>query len=286
MKYAYIVKHRKYHQTKTLCTVLNASKSGFYRWLKSDMSNHRKRDIELKQGILNAFAESKQIYGSPRIHATLRTDGEKCSKKRIVRLMQELEIRSIVKKKHKVTTNSRHKRSTAPNLLNREFNPDQKNKVWASDITYIRTHEGWLYLSVVMDLYSRKIVGWTTSDRLTDDLVKRALEKAVESRKPKPGLLFHSDRGIQYASNEIQSYLVKNKMTCSMSNRGDCWDNSVVESFFDSLKSEWTFHKSYQTRKQAHHSLFEYIEFFYNRKRLHSTIGYLSPENYEAISLN
>ena len=200
--------------------------------------------------------------------------------------MQELEIRSIVKKKHKVATNSRHKRPIAPNLPNREFYPDRKNRAWASDITYIRTHEGWLYLSVVMDLYSRKIVGWTTSDRLTDDPIKQALEKAVKTRKPKPGLPFHSDRGIRYASNGIRSFPVEHRMTCSMSNKGDCWDNAVIESFFDSPKSEWTYRRKYHTRRQAQHSLFEYIEFFYDRKRLHSTIGYLSPENYETVSLN
>ena len=200
--------------------------------------------------------------------------------------MRELGIRSIVKKKHKLTANSRHNRPVAPNHLNREFNPDQINHTWASDITYIRTHEGRLYLSVVMDFYSRKIVGWAASDRINDDLVKHALVKAIASRKPGPGLLFHSDLGKQYVSNEIQSCLNRHKMICSMSYKGDCWDNSVVESLVDSLKSEWTYHKKYQAREQAIHSLFEYIEFFYNRKRLHSTLGYLSPVEYEAIPVN
>lgn len=286
MKYAFIHKQRKHHHVNLLCRVLKASRSGFYRWLKSDMSNHKKRDIELKKEILTVFAETKQIYGSPRIHASLQNNGEKCSKKRVVRLMQELKIRSKIKKKFKVTTDSRHKRAVAPNHLNRDFNPDQKNLVWASDITYIRTHEGWLYLSVIMDLFSRKIVGWSTSDRINDKLVIQALKKAVETRKPKAGLYFHSDQGKQYASEEIQSFLQNHEIVCSMSNKGDCWDNAVIESFFDSIKSEWVFHESYKTRQQAYQSLFEYIEFFYNRKRLHSTIGYLSPVEYEAISVN
>lgn len=286
MKYAFITTQRKHHQVNTLCRVLKASRSGFYRWLKSPLSNRKKRDIQLKKEILKIHVEYKQIYGSPRIHATLRYIGQRCGKKRVARLMRELQIRSIIKKKYKITTNSRHLRPVAPNLLNRQFNPKRLNETWASDITYIRTNEGWLYLAVIMDLYSRKIVGWATSDRINDNLIKQALVKAVINRKPKPGLMFHSDQGKQYASEEIQSYLNRAKMTCSMSNKGDCYDNAVVESFFDSLKSEWTFHKRYQTREEAKNSLFEYIEFFYNRKRLHSSIGYLSPMEYEAISVN
>jgi putative transposase len=286
VKYAFISTQRKHHHVNTLCRVLMASRSGFYRWLKSHLSNRKKRDIQLKKEILRIHAEFKQIYGSPRIHASLLRISERCGKKRVARLMRELGIRSIIKKKHKVTTNSQHRRPVAPNLLNRQFNPNRLNKAWASDITYIRTNEGWLYLAVIMDLFSRKIVGWATSDRINDKLIKQALIKAIRVRKPKPGLLFHSDQGKQYASEEIQSCMDRAKITCSMSNKGDCYDNAVVESFFDSLKSEWTFHKRYQTREEAGNSLFEYIEFFYNRRRLHSSIGYLSPMEYEAISVN
>jgi transposase InsO family protein len=170
--------------------------------------------------------------------------------------------------------------------LNRDFNPIQPNDTWVADITYIRTRDGWLYLSVVIDLFSRKVVGWSTSERMTAPLVIDSLEKAIKDRRPKAGLLFHSDQGVQYASDDMQNFLANNEIVCSMSRKGECYDNAVAESFFDSLKSEWLYQQELLTRTEAKQGLFEYIEIFYNRKRLHSTLGYLSPVKYESLSFN
>jgi len=276
----------KHQSVKSLCRALNASRSAFYRWLKSPISDRKERDIHLKRKILLTYTESHKIYGYLRIHKSLYYDGEKCGKKRVARLMKELSICSKIKRKYKVTTNSNHNKPVAKNLIERDFQPGSPNDVWASDITYIRTREGWLYLAVVMDLFSRKIVGWSVSNRIDANLVEEALLKAIKERRPKAGLLFHSDRGAQYASEKIQNILLNNDIACSMSRKGDCYDNAVVESFFNSLKSEWTYHKTYETRIKAKQSLFEYIEIFYNRSRLHSTLGYLSPVSFESCSIN
>ena len=265
---------------------MGASRSAFYRWLKSPVSERKERDIHLKREILITYAESHKIYGYPRIHKSLSSKGEKCGKKRVARLMKELSIRSRIKRKFKTTTNSNHNKPVAKNLLDRNFKPTSPNDVWASDITYIRTHEGWLYLAVVMDLYSRKIVGWSASNRIDAKLVKEALLKVIKDRKPKAGFLLHSDQDVEYASEEIQNTLLNSEVACSMCKKGDCYDNAVVESFFDSLKSKWTFRKKYESRIEAKQSLFEYIEFFYNRSRPHSTLGYLSSVSFDSCSIN
>jgi transposase InsO family protein len=271
---------------KTQCRCLKASRSGYYRWLKAPVSNRKKRDIQLKQKILAEYAESKRVYGSPRLHAALKHQGESLGRKRVVRLMNELQIHSVTKRKFKATTNSKHNKPVANNLLNRDFNPIQPNDTWVADITYIRTRDGWLYLSVVIDLFSRKVVGWSTSERMTAPLVIDSLEKAIKDRRPKAGLLFHSDQGVQYALDEMQNFLANNEIVYSMSIKGECYDNAVAESFFDSLKSEWLYQQELLTRTEAKQGLFEYIEIFYNRKRLHSTLGYLSPVKYESLSFN
>lgn len=286
MKYAFIKKHKNKWPVKTQCRCLKASRSGYYRWLKVPVSNRKKRDIQLKQMILTEYVAAKKAYGSPRLHKALQNRGEACGPNRVVRLMKELQIRSISKPRYKLTTNSNHQKPIAENLLNRNFNPTQPNDVWASDVTQFRTKEGWLYLSVVIDLFSRKVIGWSTSERNTAQLVKASMEQAFKDRNPKAGLLFHSDRGRQYASDEVRNLLESKEAVPSMSKKGDCWDNSVVESFFDSLKSEWFHQQELLTRTEVKQGLFDYIEIFYNRKRLHSTLGYVSPVKFESLSVH
>jgi len=195
--------------------------------------------------------------------------------------MREMGLRSIIKRKYKATTNSQHNKPVAKNHLNRRFRPKRENLVWAGDITYIPTDEGWLYLSVVLDLYSRRAIRWSMSKRMTTKLIQTALKSALENRQPEAEILFHSDRGVQYASGDFQRDLAEHGIRCSMSRKGNCWDNAVVESFFNSLKQEWLPHRKFETRNEARQSVFEYIEGFYNHHRLHSTLGYKSPIEYE-----
>lgn len=264
-----------------MCQVLNVSRSGYYSWLNRKPSHRQLTNKELKLKIAEIYWQTRGTYGSPRIHKKLKKDGYHYNIKRIERLMKEMGLKAIQKRKFKRTTNSDHNLSLKKNLLNREFNVTQPNKVWVSDITYIPTQEGWLYLAVVIDLYSRKVVGWSMNKRMTKNLVIKALEMAVKNRKPSKGLIFHSDRGSQYASHDFQKTLWKYGIRSSMSRKGDCWDNAVAESFFSTIKTELIFHNRYKNRNQAKRDIFEYIEVFYNRIRLHSTLDYESPENYE-----
>ena len=264
-----------------LCGYLDVSTSGYYRWLRAPLSERQQRELKLKPLILKAFTDSKRIYGSPRVHASLTREGVICGVNQVARLMKAMGLRSIIKKKHKVTTNSKHNKAVAHNILNREFYPLQANQAWAGDITYIWTEEGWLYLAIVLDLHSRKVIGWSMSAWIKTGLIQQALAHAVQTRKPTTQVLFHSDRGVQYASDAFQKDLKDNNLLCSMSRKGNCWDNAVVESFFKSLKQEWLHQRRFKTRQDARGSIFEYIECFYNPKRLHSTLGYLSPVEFE-----
>ena len=264
-----------------MCSTFNVSRSGYYRWLNRKPSLREQRDELLKQELLKIYHRGRGNYGSPRIRRDLRKMGLRCSKKRVERLMKELGIMAKHKKKYKVTTDSWHKYPVAENLLNRNFNPSGPNQCWVSDISYIYTKEGWLYLATVMDLYSRKIVGWALEKRLTRELVIKALKMATGNRRPGPGLMMHSDRGVQYASFEYQNLLKKYGMICSMSGKGNCYDNAVMESFFRTLKVELIYGNVFETRFQARRCIFEYIEVFYNRIRTHSAIDYNSPEEYE-----
>src|SRR6185437_7518990 len=221
--------------------------------------------------------EVKQRYGSPRIHAELRARGLGCCVNTVAKLMRQHGIAAKTKRKFRCTTDSNHDRPVAENILDRQFEPTAANQAWLADITYIPTREGWLYLAAVEDLYSRQIVGWSMSERMSSRLVVDALEMAVSRRLPGEGLLAHSDRGSQYASDHYQRLLEQHGITCSMSRRGNCWDNAPMESFFASLKKELVHHEDYQTRAEARASVFEYIEVFYNRVRRHSALGYLSP---------
>jgi transposase InsO family protein len=279
-----IAKENKLYSIEKMCQYLKVSRSGYYQWCQRTESTRKKKDNELKEKILAIYVLHKKRYGSPRIHEELRDMGIHCGKKRVERLMRELGIQARCKRQFKVTTNSKHNYPIAPNLLNRKFNVTAPNKVWVSDITYIRTWEGWLYLAIVMDLFSRKIVGWSMSKTIDSELAITALNMAIQRRHPSKGLMHHSDRGVQYASTSYRKVLKKNHIICSMSRKGNCWDNAPAESFFSTLKTECVEEKIYLSRAQARREIFEYIEIDYNRKRRHSTIGSMTPENFEKLS--
>ena len=265
-----------------MCRVLQVSRSSYYIWLKSKPSKRLLENKKLIEQIKIIHKQSKGTYGSPRITKELKARNYSVSRVRVARLMKKAKIRSIIKKKFVVTTNSKHGFTLSPNLLNREFNPDQQGKVWVSDITYIRTMEGWLYLTVIIDLADRKVIGWSTSESMkASRTIIPAWKMAVLNRPVFKPLIFHSDQGIQYASSEFRVILKRNKnITQSMSRKGNCWDNACAESFFKSIKTEWIYRFKYINRRIAAISIFEYIETWYNTLRRHSSLNYLSPLEY------
>jgi len=267
----------------TLCRVLGVSRSGYYAWHHRLPSESQRTNEQLALQIAEIHQQSHQTYGSPRIVKALRQQGFCCNRKRVVRLMQLHHIRAKTKRRFKVTTHTDHLLPVANDLVQQNFAVSAPNRVWTSDITYLWTREGWVYLAVILDLYARCIVGWELSSRLTADLVTLALQRAVDWRQPEPGLILHSDRGSQYASQEVQMLLEHYTIRQSMSAKGNCYDNAVTESFFHTLKTEHTFFQRYESRQEARSSIFEYIEVFYNRQRLHSTNGYLSPFEFEKL---
>ncbi len=266
-----------------MAQVLAVSLSGFYSWLRRRKSQRARDDEVLSEKITVFHCGSRYTYGSPRIHKDLRAAGHKVGRKRVARLMRSAGIRGKTKRKYKSTTTSKHQRPKAENLVRQNFDAADPNTLWASDITYISTAEGWLYLAVTLDLFSRKVVGWAFSNRLTDELTLSALGMAKQQRSESEGLLHHSDQGSQYASYAFRAELNANNITQSMSGRGNCYDNAVVESFFATLKTEEVDGVSYQTRQQAKTSIFSYLEGFYNTKRRHSSLGYLSPNDFERV---
>lgn len=241
---------------------------------------------ELLRRIKQVFNESKQRYGSPRITAELRSKGMQISKKRVARIMKKHGIKSKIKRRYKIRTNSKHKLPVAENLVEMKFNPESANSLWASDITYIRTPEGWLYLAVVLDLFSRAVIGWCVDRFMDSSLVVRAIKQAIANRTIQKKLTFHSDRGSQYASADVKDLLLLNEIDQSMSSKGNCYDNAVVESFFSTFKRELVYTETFKTREEAMLKIFEYIEVFYNRKRRHSKLGYLSPLDFEKLNIN
>ena len=245
------------------------------------MSTHELEDQKLLNKIQQIHADKKGRYGSPRIYVELREQGETCSRKRVARIMKENNIQAKHKHKFKATTDSQHSYAVASNLLEQNFTVDAPNRVWTADISYCWTLEGWVYLAVVLDLYSRKIVGWAMSERMTRELVIKAFLMAYWSRKPKAGLIHHSDKGSQYASHDFQQILTDFGVIASMSGKGNCFDNAVTETFFHTLKTELMFDQIFSTRAEAKSAIFEYIEVFYNRERRHSTLGYCTPEKFE-----
>jgi putative transposase len=264
-----------------MCRVLEVSPSGFYRW-RSDRKSERAQENDRLLGKIRALhLESRNNYGSPKIYRRLRQSGEECNHKRVERLMRDNGIKAKRVKKFKVTTNSRHGEPIADNVLGRDFKVCEPNKVWVSDITYIWTDEGWLYLAVFLDLYSRMIVGWSMSETMSSELVVSAFEMGQGRRASTVSPLIHSDRGSQYASATFRERLAAYNCKQSMSRRGNCWDNAVAESFFSVLKLELVYDERFGKRQQARDSIFEYIEVYYNRSRIHSAAGYLTPAEYE-----
>jgi len=281
MIYGFIDKYRSTHAVEMMCRILRVTRSGYYAWKKRGESRRKRRDTVLLEKIRESYRESRGRYGSPNIHEDLRQWDYRCSRKRVARLMREAGLRAKTIRRFRVTTESKHTLPVAENLLQRQFSAEAAGKVWVSDITYLWTRQGWLYLCVIMDLWDRKVVGWSIGERLTADLAVEALRKAVMRRQPQEGLMFHSDRGIQYCSEVFRTELRRHVMLQSMSRKGNCWDNAVAESFFGILKRELVYHEMYRTRDDARLSVFQYIEGWYNRRRRHSTLGRrdLSPEN-------
>ncbi len=285
MIYEFIDNHRSAHAVEMMCRLLGVMRSGYYAWKKQGQSARVQRDAVLFEKIKESYYQSKRRYGSPNIHKDLQEWGYHCARKRVARIMRDAGLRAKTVKRFRVTTQSKHMLPVAENLLQRNFAVREPNRVWVSDITYIWTLQGWMYLCIILDLWDRKVVGWSMGKHLMAELATVALRNAVMLRQPSEKLMFHSDRGIQYASREFRDELQRYGMKQSMSRKGDCWDNAVAESFFSILKRELVHHETYRTRQDARLSVFEYIEGWYNRKRRHSTLGYLSPLAFEQVVL-
>jgi putative transposase len=281
VKYAFMKENQEIFKIRRMCHVFSVSSSGYYDWCRRGKSQHQLEDERLESDIKSFFEEGRKTYGTRRIKDDFAAQGEQISRPRIARLMKKQGLVVKTKKKFKNTTDSNHERPVAENLLNREFSVEAPNQVYTGDITYIWTDEGWLYLAVVLDLFSRQVVGWSMSARMKAQLVVSAMTMACERRSPDKGLMFHSDRGSQYASAKYQKLLEDREFVCSMSRKGNCWDNAPSESFFRTLKTELVHHYRFRTRQEAMDAIFEYIEVFYNRQRKHSTLGYINPTAYE-----
>ena len=289
MRFAFVKDNRSRYPVAVLCDVLSVSRSGFYAWARRSESGRSRRRAELVEHVRAAHAQSRRTYGSPRVTQALKASGVQACENTVAKVMREQQIRSKVVRRFRVrTTDSAHAHPVADNLLERDFAAAAPNVKWAADITYVPTGEGWLYLAAVIDLCSRRVVGWAMADHLRATLCTEALEMALSRRNPPAAdrtRVPHSDRGVQYACGAYRTMLEEHGIACSMSGKGDCYDNAVAESFFKTLKAELVYHEHYRTRAEAMASIFEYIECWYNRKRLHSSLGYKSPEQYEA-SLN
>jgi len=283
VKFALIDAEKANFPVSFMCRQLGVSRSGLYAWRTRPQSKRASEDVELGARVLELHLESQRRYGSPRVQKALAAEGRRVGRNRVRRLMRARGLAARPKPRFVVTTDSRHELPIAPNVLARRFDAELLNTAWASDITYLATAEGWLYLAVIIDLCSRRVVGWATSETLERTVCVEALQAALDERRPPPGLIHHSDRGTQYASADYRDLLQQNGIVCSMSRRANCWDNAVAESFFSTLKTELVGGRVYRTREQARLAVFEYIECFYNRKRLHSSIGYRSPAEYEAM---
>ena len=279
MRYSCIHRRRSLYPVRMMCDALKVSPSGYYDWQARPESPRATYDRQLTETIRQVHAESDGTYGSPRVHAELNATGHPCGRPKVARLMHLAGLKGCPKRRFRVTTKSGMTR--ASNLLQQDFSATTTNQRWASDITYLWTGQGWLYLAVVMDLYSRRIIGWSMSRRINRHLVLDALNMALGQRRPGEDLIHHSDRGVQYLSDDFQALLKVNGITCSMSDKGSCYDNAVVESFFASLKRERTKRRNYRTRDEARADVFDYIERFYNRKRRHGYVGNISPVEFE-----
>lgn len=290
MKYQFIKEHLEEFPVSRMCSALEIAQSGYYKWNRqaqgANITPRKQADKVLAEQVEKIFVGSRRLYGSPRVHAALKADGVRCSRKRVARLMGAKGLTPRFKKHKTRTTDSQHNDPVAPNKLNREFEAEAPNHKWAGDITGIWTSEGWLYLAVLLDIYSRMVVGWAMGAQRDGKLVEDALNMALLKRKPQPGLLHHSDRGSQYTSLSYRAKLEEAGIEISMSRKGDCYDNALVESFNGTLKSECVDRQSFATRAQAKSVVFEYLEVFYNRQRLHSSLGYVAPEVFENLTLS
>ena len=283
MKYQFIDTYRSAFAVEKMCRALKISKSGYYAWKIRPQSNRARENEKLDHHIRTTYKKSRGTYGSPRITEALKKQSISCSENRVAKRMRINDIKAKTKKRFKVTTNSKHNQPVAENLLGQNFEAQRPNQVWVSDITYIWTHEGWLYLAVILDLFSRQIVGWAMSNRLGQELVLDAFKQAIWRRRPQAEVIFHSDQGVQYACQAFRDLLHHYKFIQSMSGKGNCYDNAVAESFFHTLKTELIYFENYITRGDAKNSVFEYIEIFYNRDRMHSTLNYYSPVQFEQL---
>ena len=281
MRYAFIEAHRAMWRLPNMCRVLEVSKSGYFAWRDGREAPRRSRDRALSVHIQAIHQQSRKTYGSPRIHHELKEQGMAVGKKRVERLMKSAGIAVLPLRRFVTTTDSDHDQPIAPNLLEQDFSASAPNQRWVTDITYIPTDEGWLYVAAIMDLFSRRIVGWAMETTMHRSLVLKALDMAVTDRRPSAGLIYHSDRGSQYASEDHRTALTTHGMIASMSRRGCCYDNAAAESFWHTLKNELIYRTSFQTRDQARTEIFDYIEVFYNRTRRHTSIGNLSPVDFE-----
>jgi putative transposase len=285
VKFDFIRAEKAFYPVEMLCEVLGVSRSGYYAYVKRPLCSRARQDARLSVEIAAVHARSRRTYGSPRVHAELKKSGFLVGKKRVERLMRERGVVARQKRRFRHTTNSNHKRPIAPNVLERAFKTEAPNEAWVTDVTYIDTEEGWAYLAVIEDLYSRRVVGFAMSAQNDTELALAALRRALKGRHPEAGLIHHSDQGSTYASEDYQAELRKYGLVASMSRRGDCWDNAVAESFFATLRAELVDHERYVTRAAAETSIREYIEEFYNVQRRHSTLGYLSPVEFELRGL-
>ncbi len=282
MRYRAIQEQNRRYPIRLMCRALAVSAAGYYAWRSRPESARSVAARTVLSAIRVIHRESRETYGSPSIWDALLKQGHRIGEHRVARLMRQDGIRAKTVKKWRATTQSQHRFPVAANTLDRQFTVEAPNRVWAGDLTYVWTTEGWLYLAVLLDLYSRAVVGWAMGPRVTGDLTEQALRMALTTRQPQAGLLHHSDRGSQYAARPYQQVLTTHGITASMSRKGNCWDNACVESFFGTLKRELVYHRRYATREEATQDIFEYIEVFYNRKRRHSTLGYDSPAEFEA----
>ena len=283
MKFAFIAQEVAF-PVETMCRVLGVTRSGFYAWKKRPKSARVKSDAQLAVKVVAAHQRSRKTYGSPRVHRDLKAQGVRVGKKRVERLMRENGLQGRCKRRYKHTTDSKHDGPIAPNILARKFSTAEPNRAWVTDVTAIATGEGWLYLAPMLDLHSRRVVAWATSESNDTALALGVLRKALRARRPLPGLLHHSDRGSPYASHDYRTELQTNNVCGSMSRKGNCWDNAVAESFFATLRAELVDHERYATRAAAVSSIGDYIDNFYNVERRHSYLGYLSPIEFELRS--
>ena len=281
MKFRFVQEHRETFRVGKMCSVLGVSRSGFYAWIRRQPSRRECENEAIAAHVRDVHRRSRSIYGSPRVHAELRAGGKTWGKHRIARIMREEGLWARSARRFRWIATRREELPAARDLLQRRFYATAPNRIWVGDITMIRTGEGWLHLAMLLDLYSRKIVGWATAASPRQELPLEAFRMALDQRRPRPGLIHHTDRGGQYSSAEYQNLLDQHGIRCSMSRAGQCLDNAVAESFFHTLKTEWIYHAHYKTRREARLAIFEYIEGFYNPERRHSSLDYRSPEEYE-----